>query len=617
MILQRFSAALILSLAIASSIFAQRPTAQAPTEPLNATASPEQQKAQQELERKALLLLDEVINDAKVFRNPENRLVIKIAAADLLWPRNEARARTLFKEAATNLNEVTASTDDSDVQEIPFMNTPAELRRSLVQALARHDPQWARDVLRSTRPATTQTARGRSGRGDTELQLEQSLTAQIAATDPKQALELAEQTLSKGMTYELLNTVSLLMKKDREAAARLASKIVTKLQTENLSTNDMLMQTAISFLRLVSRPTENSRSKTDAGATAVAPSSPLLTQQELRDLSELIVSGALNSSENSYAVLSLQPLLPEIEKYAPTRLPQLRRKIEGAQKRAGHYGGIGTGLQEIMQSGTVEAMLEEAPKAPEEMRSFVYHRAAMKALEEGHADRAREIVNENITEPSMRKYLTQEIERRQMMQAAAEGKMDQTRQMLARLRTNEERVMVLTQLALAAAAKGEKKIALALLDEARSMVSLRARNFMQLGAQLQVARAYARLDAARGLSTLEPLIDQLNELISAGALLGGFFSEQLVRDDEIQLGPMNSFITTFGSQYAADLNALASADFERTKAVADHFQRDEVRTLARLLIIQSILSPRPQLDGIPGGVGILSSAPIVVMDDEP
>jgi DNA polymerase III delta prime subunit len=615
MMIQRLICLLILSLAIISSTTAQIQTsAQAPVEG-GAPLTPEQQKAREELENKALVLLDEVIGDAQVFKNPENRLIIKIAAADLLWPRNETRARILFKEAANNLNEVTSAADDSDTPEIPFMDTPAELRRSLVQALARHDPQWARDVLRSTRPAAPQlqSARARSGGADTELQLEQSLSAQIAASDPKQALEVAEQALSKGMTYELLNTLSLLMRKDREAAARLASKIVTKLQTENLSTNEGVMQTAINFLRLAAKPPEPTQSKIDAGATQP----PLLSQQELRDLSELIVSGALNSSENSYVVLSLQPLLPEIEKYAPTRLPQLRRKISDARKQIGRYGGMGPELQEVMQSGTVDALLEAASKAPKEMRSYVYHTAAMKALDEGNADRAREIANENISEPSMRKYLMQEIDRRQMMRAAAEGKMDQTRQMLARLRTNEERVMVLTQLALAASAKGEKKVALALLDEARSMVSLRARNFMQLGAQLQVARAYARLDASRGLAVLEPVIDQLNELIAAGALLGGFYSEQFVRDEEIQLGPMNDFIMMFANQYAADLNALASEDFERTKAVADRFQRGEVRTLARLLIVRSILSPRPPANVIPGGVGILSGEPTVVLDEGP
>lgn len=613
MIFQRFIYLLIISLAIISSTVAQRPTSQAPTEQVNAPgSSPEQQKAQQELERKALILLDEVINDAKVFRNPENRVIVRVAAADLLWPRNESRARTLFKDAANSLSEITTASDDSAVADIPFMDNPVELRRALVQALARHDPQWARELLRSTRPATLTTTVTRGRGADSELQLEQSLASQIAANDPKQALEMAEQTLSKGVSYELLNTVSLLMKKDREAAARLAGKIVTKLQTENLSTNDVAFHSALNLLRLATGSPLFNQNRTDA---TEAPT--ILTQQELRDLTELIVASVLSNSENSYAALSLKPLLTEIEKYAPARMPQLRRKVAELERSTDGRAGINSGLREVMQNGTVEALLEAAPKAPREIRDYLYQRAATKALEQGDADRARLIINDNISDPAMRKYITAEIERQYMMKAASEGKMEQTRQMLARLRTNEERVMVLTQLAMAASAKNEKKVALALLDEARSMVSNRARNFAQLGAQLQVARGYARLDAARSLAILEPIVEQLNELIAAGALLGGFFSEQFVKDDEIQLASMNSFLPMFTGQYAADLNAVAREDFDRTKMVADRFQRIEIRTLARLLIIQSILSPPMPANVSPAGTFVLGSEPIVIMDETP
>jgi hypothetical protein len=571
--------------------------------------TPEQQEAKQELERKALLLLDDVINDAKVFKNAENRLIIKVIAGDLLWPRNEARARTLFKEAANSFSEVMSTSDDSDAQEIPFLNTSAELRRSLIQTLARHDPQWARELLRSTRPAASAAiVRGRAVGADEELQLEQSVASQIAANDPKQALEMAEQTLSKGLSYELVNTVSLLLRKDREAAARLASKIVTKLQTENLQTNEAAMHIATSLLHITAEPAQP---RPGADAT------PILSLQEMRDLTELVSAAALNSSSNAYSVLALQPLLPQIEKYAPARVAQLRRKISEAQRTAGGRGGMGADFQEVLQNGSVDAMLEAAPKAPEFSRNFIYQRAAMKALEDGDADRARSIVNDNISEPSMRKYMTAEIERQQMMRAAAEGKMDQTRQMLARLRNNEERVMALAQLALAASIKGDKKAALALLDEARSMVSNRARNFKQLGAQLMVALAYTKLDSTRSFTILEPVVDQLNELIGAAALLGGFFTEQFVKDDEIQVGFMNSFIEMYMGQYSSELYSLARDDFDRTKALADRFQRDEIRARARLLVIQSILAPQQRSTRIVPGMGILGASPTVVIDDEP
>ncbi|HVG34162.1 MAG TPA: hypothetical protein VM911_13820 [Pyrinomonadaceae bacterium] len=609
MVICRLTFILILLLAATPCVPAQRSNTPTAPEQANAPLTPEQQEAKQELERKALLLLDDVINDAKVFKNAENRLIIKVIAGDLLWPRNEARARTLFKEAANSFSEVMSTSDDSDAQEIPFLNTSAELRRSLIQTLARHDPQWARELLRSTRPAASAAiVRGRAVGADEELQLEQSVASQIAANDPKQALEMAEQTLSKGLSYELVNTVSLLLRKDREAAARLASKIVTKLQTENLQTNEAAMHIATSLLHITAEPAQP---RPGADAT------PILSLQEMRDLTELVSAAALNSSSNAYSVLALQPLLPQIEKYAPARVAQLRRKISEAQRTAGGRGGMGADFQEVLQNGSVDAMLEAAPKAPEFSRNFIYQRAAMKALEDGDADRARSIVNDNISEPSMRKYMTAEIERQQMMRAAAEGKMDQTRQMLARLRNNEERVMALAQLALAASIKGDKKAALALLDEARSMVSNRARNFKQLGAQLMVALAYTKLDSTRSFTILEPVVDQLNELIGAAALLGGFFTEQFVKDDEIQVGFMNSFIEMYMGQYSSELYSLARDDFDRTKALADRFQRDEIRARARLLVIQSILAPQQRSTRIVPGMGILGASPTVVIDDEP
>jgi hypothetical protein len=569
MIIKRFVSLLVFSLAVISSTAAQQAAAPAPAGQGDVQTTAEQQKAQQELERKAVALLDEIIADAKTFKTPENRVLIRVAVADLLWPRNEARARALYKEAATTFTEVLSAESDAAASDIPFMDNPAELRRSLIQSIARHDPQWARELLRATRPATAaQPARGLAIRPESELQLEQSIASQIAASDPKQALELAEQTLAKGVSYELLNTVSLLMKKDREAATRLAGKIVTKLQTENLATNEQAMQTAFSLLTMLTKTPESAQSKTSA------TNPPILTQQELRDLTEMIVVGALNStSNNSYKVIMLRPLLPEIEKYAPARITQVRSRLAEAVKREERNGGMSAELQEIMQDGTVEAILEAAPKAPEIMRNHIYLRAALKAMEQGDADRARQIIEDNASDPAQRKYMMADIERLIMMKAAAEGNMELTRQMLSHLRTNEERVMALTQLATVAADKGDKKAALALLDESRSMVSSRAKNFSQLGAQLQVARGYARLDPARSLLILEPVIDQLNELIGAGALLGGFFSEQFVKDDEIQLHVMNSVTSGFAGEFARELKALAVADFDRTKAAADRFQR--------------------------------------------
>ena len=42
-------------------------------------------------------------------------------------------------------------------------------------------------------------------------------------------------------------------------------------------------------------------------------------------------------------------------------------------------------------------------------------------------------------------------------------------------------------------------------------------------------------------------------------------------------------------KYGRGINALANADFNRTRALADRFQRNELRIMARLMLVKSLL----------------------------
>ncbi len=70
-------------------------------------ASPQSEKekaeARAELEKKALVMLEQTIGDAMSLRVPENRVRVLAGAADLLWPRDEKRARSLFRDALLSL----------------------------------------------------------------------------------------------------------------------------------------------------------------------------------------------------------------------------------------------------------------------------------------------------------------------------------------------------------------------------------------------------------------------------------------------------------------------------------------------------------------------------------
>ncbi|HEX8494630.1 MAG TPA: hypothetical protein VF658_17420 [Pyrinomonadaceae bacterium] len=573
---------------------AQTPAAQASTE--------QQRKAKKELEQKALGLLDDIIKEAQSFKVVENRLRLKAFAASLLWKYDEARARTLFKETLNGIVDLLNNQDEDEAQTTRLFLGAPQLRREVVQMLSAHDARMARDFLRATQPSASSP--GRYGEPDSDLQIEYTLATQIIETDPKQALEIAEDSLAKGFSYELINTLKQLQAKDPEAAAKLAGDIVTKLRSEKLTTNQEAANVAFNLLNLVFNSADESTNKDAKKAE------PLLSQQGMRELMEINVNLALNSPSYLGRLQALGGMMEQVEKYAPTRVAELRRKMAQNKKTMSGEDGEEAMVEppewaqfaELMEKGTGDELLAAAAKAPREMRENLYQAAAAKFAEQGEIDRAREIINSHVADSPYRKQILAELERQTSLTAAEQGKMDQVRKTLANLKTNEERAITLAQVATVLTAKGEKKLARQLLEEAQGMVNYRAKNVKQLGAQLTVAQAYVKLEPERSLAMLEPIVDHLNELLAAAVTLGGFFiGEEVMRDDEIRMEVFSSLVPMFSIQHTPDLKALASFDFDRTRALADRFQRDEVKMMARLLIVQSVLAeqgtPAQQLRG--------------------
>lgn len=587
---------LILILLLAAPTLAQEESPAAPPQAIDDNA------AQQEVKQKALGLLEDVIKDSELFKHADNRIRIRAAAANVLWDYDAPRARLLFKEVMSSLADLLNEQDASDEPERSGLGGgPRQLRRELLQVLAQRDPRLARELLRTTR---AQAAGGTVRRGDVlaDQPLELSLATQLAENDPNQAVEIAEESLSRGLSYELPGVLSALHEKDPAAASKLASQIVVKLRTEKLE-NDVAKSVAVSLLRLATQDPD------DEGKAA-KKAAPLLDQPAMHELIEKLAVEALRPNTTSPELLGvLQEMMPAVERYAPARAAQVQRKFE--QQNKGTAQLIPTAepdwskYQSVMEKGSVDEVLAAAAGAPEGVRDMLYQHAVSKVMGEGDAARARQLIGEHIKDPDQRKQMLAQLDELAAYAAAQQGNLEQARKLMATLRTNEERVLALTQLAGAAIAKGDKKLALALLDEAQEMSSARAKNAKQLLAQLAVAKAYAPLDASRSLTILEPVVDQLNELLAAGVVLGSFFVEEIIQDDEILMGPLVTFSYEILGRYVSDVSTLARADFDRMKALADRFQRYEIRAIVRLLVVQSVLMSPEALTARPTGAVIM------------
>jgi hypothetical protein len=568
------------------------------------SAKTQQQEARKALEQKAVALLDEVVADAQLLKTAVNRLRIQIIAADLIWPRDETRARSLFEKSIKDLSELVSGIDTTDQYFFVLVQAPTQVYYELMQILERRDPQLALDLVRHVHLPQQPQASTRYAAPNFELQMESQIAAQAVGKNPKLALQIAMAGLEKGFSMNIVSLLSQLQDKDREGAAKLANALVKKLLAENLLINNEAAGVAINLLMMTRRL--EAHGQASAGRTsAPVNSAPLIDAQAYRDLMELTINAALNSSiapnpsdwrERNIAqtlLMGLQNLMPDVEKLAPSRVSALERKLADFRKNSDPSQKFWQDYQEVFQKGSLDDILGLASKVAPEMRDQLYQQAAWKALGQGESERARQIINDGITNPVERRRMLEEVERQTAVKAANEGKLEMARLTLTRLRTNEDRATALTQLANIVSNKGDKKTALLLLEEARALLGNRAENFAQLQAQLQIARALAPIEPARSLEILEAMVSQFNELLSAAEVLNGF-DQQYYNDGELIWQGTN--LSNVLSQIINDVGQLAPADFDRVKNIAMRFQRPEVRLMAQLSIARAVLSEQSQLN---------------------
>lgn len=553
------------------------------------------EEVQKAAEKKALVLLDDVMAAAMTMNLAENRIYIQSRVADLLWTRDEKRARSLFQDATASLVALINSRDGNESRHSVAFNVRSSLRQHMLRLVSSYDPELALDFLRATRRPRLpdETIHDLSNE---ELQLEQSLAAQISARDPKRALQIAEQSLKNGVTYGLVNLLAKLRETDDEAATKFANILIAKLRSENLTSNQQAGSIALGLLRMAIQSPSPSPSGNQA-----RPSDKkvrLLDEYSIRELVDIVVTTALRTSpgnrisgeyENARNFISqLRFMRVEVEKYAPSRSSALKAKIADFDKTMDEHNRMRGEFFDLLQDN-IDAALDFIDKAQPDRRDSLYYEAGAKVLREGDVERGRQIMNE-ISDPEFRNMALTNIDRHLTKLASSEGKFGDAQRLLSRISKNEDRVMAMAQLATTMAEKGDKKAALEMLASAWGLIAGRIESVAQIGAQLEVARAYISLDTGASFDIMGQLIDQFNEVIAALIVIDRFQHKMFVRDGEFVLQRRFSLINGMYSRFVDELSHLSRADFDRARVAADRFQHPETRTLARLLVAQGILS---------------------------
>lgn len=625
---------------ISEPVFSQDQPAQQPS-------AEELAKQKAELEKNAYRLLDQVIDEAQSLRLAENRIRVQINAADMLWDQNPGRSRSLFTMAAEGVAELnrlqqealnrrdatlTASVDESGGVRRPPPQPPNmrafQLRQELVLTAARHDAALAYQLLASTKPPaqvqTTVDSRGPRPQANAEENLEQTLLGRIASLDPKLAAQNAEQMMEKGQFPRTLpEVINQLRRQDGEAADKLTDKTVKRLQASNLLTNNE----ASGLVQALLTPGPRQPVAEGAAQPAVSRRGPVLEHSAYVELLSSVVDAALKATPaprgqanarrvqatpapggarpatgppppteaqieqaNARRLLAgLQPALSIIDQFLPAKAPQVRQKMAELGMSTSYNPTFPQAMAAIQGNPTADALIQAAASAPQQMKARLYQQAAFKALEEGDTERARQIATDHL-QNNARDMVMQRISFRELSKKEEGARLDEVRQAVARLQSDNQKLDLLIQIAVDTQ-KTDPKLAIQVLEEAKLITNRRATSYEHFEQQLRVARAFATADPARSFEVLEPGISQLNELLSAAAVLSGF-EINMFREGEMSIQGGNGLTSTI-NRYGQELARLARSDFERSETLAGRFQFAEPRIMARLAIVKGLLGSEP------------------------
>ncbi len=566
-----------------------------------ATNEPKKSDGATELKDKAVALLNSLGRETEQFYLPENRVSARIVVSNLLWEHDEKQARAIFQSAIADLNAMIqqisfedAEATDEQYLAIYYIST---LRSELLLALASHDPKAALDGLQFL---TRKKPDGENVFTDDQT-LELSLAEKINEKDPKQAYELAKKNLEKGLSANLLSTLESIFKKDNETGTKLAKDILDKIKsndTKIIAPSDYVGNTAnsntnvaggnkeIGFSVNIWEVQQYLETVKKLNRQAVRDKkTPALTENEIKEIVELLANKYVK--QQYLSPYEVAKVMPEISKYFPAKALAIRRKMtEGAAELDNQIRS--QTIQNETEEKTAEEIAQLADKKPVGERDDYYLQAAEKAFADGDLAKAKDYYSK-VKKKLEYDYLGTKIEEGLPLALAKNGDLREVRQALAKLKTPEERIEVLTTLAASVMKSGDKKTADALIAEARSMYSGRLKYRKNLASVLQMTQAYAVIEPAQGFAFLEGNLSFINDVIAAGILLDEFNEGNSVKSEEVRLEIVRSESYRNLPNGVELIKNLANSDFDRTVNLAEKFSRPEARFFARFRIAEALL----------------------------
>src|SRR5437016_1886810 len=380
-----------------------------------------------------------------------------------------------------------------------------------------------------------------------ESDLEQEIAYEAAARDPKRALQIARESLAKGLSLEIMNLLFQLNQKDQDAGTEFAGEIIDKLNTENFEKNGYAPLVAMQLL-------ETSRTGGSLLVVSLSPDSSYkqlkLDDVQKQNLADMLARAALSVTERGNILQNIRFVMPDIEHYAPDRAAKLKARLAEFNRTLNRNQREGNPYDSMFETATPEEMIRAADKVGDDQRNAFFREAVTRAVRRGNPDEFREFINNQIQDDARKQTVLDSLDTEQMYQALNAGNSDELQKLLPLIRAREQRAMAMAELAILLEKKGQQDDAVQLLDDARAMVKVDLANEKESNALLAVMLGYSLVDPPKAFAMIEPIIDRTNEDLSKLLLLDKIVKSGAVTNGEILINQPQTPIDDDMLQYA-------------------------------------------------------------------
>lgn len=585
---------------IFASLFTLSPAQTSPTESIT-----EKEKAQKELEKRVLGMLDQAVGDAASLKLAQNRAIVYAIAGDLYWKFDEKRARELFRDAGNDIIVANIEFEkEKKTNDDPYSDnySSSSVRDEILPLIAKHDGDLALELLAQTRPAKLVAELAKAlqpnakqgsfmdydpaqSRVRREIALEQKLAVFAAEQNPDKAIKLIKESLAKGISWNVLPLLQKLNKKDAKKASSLADDVVRKIVDTDLTKGRDNFASAIRFLLYATNPNTSKSAKEKQFK---------FTEAQLKDLASKIADTFLQPTTSLEMTLGMTQVIPSLEKIAPEKAAMLKQKQAEAMKNLPPEFKRFQEREKLWNpNSTPEEIIAELPKLNEYEKTEASNSIVEKIAQIDDESRARKLI-EQIPDEKARARASEEFESAKISRTAKEGKLDEAKKLVGNLSKKKTQIQKLVALAKDFHKKNTEKdfeAAANLMKDAKALTNEFPEDEDELNDLMEVVKGYAIVNPNEAFRIFDPIVDQINEIVQATAVL----SKYNKRNENFKKGELVMSINGYAWEglllfrYIEQIHMLGKADLNRMSSFSDKFTRNDTRTIVKLFVAQGFL----------------------------